>query len=232
MIHTIDKSLERFLRDSVPLPEESIDVSFDAPDRTWGAAVTRPTINIFLWEICRNPDRPGGGGMEQRVRNGDVQRRRGLPVVDLHYFVTAWATESADEHQLLGSLISCVLSNDQLPVEVLPDELAESRIRLALSSHDTHMSPDFWSALDGRMKPGLQLELSLPIDAFQWRSASPPAAEIGLTVEPRPAPSVSTAPTGDTAAESPPAAGHPLRRHRSGGSLVMEGRADNQDSGP
>lgn len=46
MLHLLDASLETFLRLTVPLPEREIDISFEAPDRDWGARVTRPTVDV------------------------------------------------------------------------------------------------------------------------------------------------------------------------------------------
>ena len=50
MLHLLDETLEAFLRAEVPLPARQVDVSFAAPDSEWGAAVTKPTVNLFLWE--------------------------------------------------------------------------------------------------------------------------------------------------------------------------------------
>ena len=54
MLHLLDETLEAFLRAEVPLPARQIDVSFSAPDSEWGAAVTKPTVNLFLWDVKRN----------------------------------------------------------------------------------------------------------------------------------------------------------------------------------
>ena len=56
MFHLLDESLEDFLRTTVPLPAREIDVSFDAPDKDWAAKVSRPTINLYLWDVRRNVD--------------------------------------------------------------------------------------------------------------------------------------------------------------------------------
>ena len=53
MFNLIDETLEKFLRAEVPLPSD-IDVAFDRPDRLWSASVTRPTVNLFLWDLRRN----------------------------------------------------------------------------------------------------------------------------------------------------------------------------------
>ena len=219
MIQLVDKALEQFLRDAVPLPESAVDVSFDAPDRTWGASVTRPTVNIFLYELTRNPNAGRASFVQRRTVGDRVERRPANPVVDLHYLVTAWATEQRDEHQLLGAILGCVLANSALPATSLPEELQESGwISLSLSTHDKRAPGEFWSALDGRLKPGLEVELSLPMDVFAWQPTAPAAASIGVQTRFKDA-SVTT-PGGDDDSGRPL-----LRRRRMNGVLFMEGRA-------
>ena len=54
MLNLLDESLEEFLRAVVPLPKREVDISFDAPDKDWSARVSRPTINVYLWDVRRN----------------------------------------------------------------------------------------------------------------------------------------------------------------------------------
>jgi hypothetical protein len=220
LIQLVDRAVERFLRQMVPLTEGTVDVSFDAPDQTWGAALTRPAINVFLWEVSRNPTFQQTG-MQQRVApEGMIERRPTTPLVDLHYLITAWAREVADEHQLLGSVLNCILSHTRLPAEVLPDPLLGTRVNLSLASADKRVPGEFWSALDGRLKPGLQLEVSLPLEVFEWQSTATPAEEVTLRVD-------RLERVGDLAAAGPAEPEPPaLRRRRANGALVMEGRAD------
>ena len=53
MLHLLDESLEAFLRATVPLPRREVDVAFAAPDRDWAARVSRPTVNLYLWDVRR-----------------------------------------------------------------------------------------------------------------------------------------------------------------------------------
>jgi Pvc16 N-terminal domain len=220
MIHHVDRAVEQFLRREGALAETTIDISFDAPDRSWGAARTRPTINCFLWEIVRNPGHLTTGIQRRVSSDGAIERRQAPPVVDLHYLVTAWATEYRDEHQLLGTVLSGILANRMLPADLLPGPLADARCGLSLAPYDKHVPGEFWSALDGRLRPGLQMEISLPLEVFAWQPTATPAEAIGVStaaIAPPPRP------------EAVPSPG-PLRRRRSGGALVMEGRPDDTDA--
>ena len=218
----MDRALERFFRDAVPLSESAVDLSFDAPDRTWGAGLTRPTVNLFLWEIARS-DAHLRGGIQQRTNEaGAIERRPSSPVLELHYLITAWANEQRDEHQLLGSLVTAIMSNRYLPEASLPEQLVGARYGMVLATRDKRVPSDFWSALDGRLKPGLQLEVSVPVEVFEWQSTATQAdtvsVEAGRIAAPTPARPLS----------DPPA----LRRRRANGALVMEGKpAPDADQG-
>ena len=122
--------------------------------------------------------------MQQRVNPaGNIERRPVNPVVDLGYLVTAWATERRDEHELLGSVLECVLSHRSLPEEFLPERFSGARCGLSLAGADRRVPGDFWSALEGRLKPGLQLQVALPIEVFEWQPTARPAEQLELTVE-------------------------------------------------
>ena len=215
MIHFIDQAIEQFLRAAVPLPEANVDVSFDAPDRTWGAAITRPTVNVFLWDIKYNGNLTQKGFTERRDDNGRVERQQPPAVVDLRYIITAWATDQRDEHELLGSVLRCVLRYPVLPADVLaglPDEIGPLRMTLAQDSHDT---PDFWSALDGRIKPGIEVALSVAFDVYAPATAGPPVHRAEVEVV-----RVPGAHGAEVADEQPIGT---IRRTRQGTRLIAEG---------
>jgi hypothetical protein len=214
VIQLVDRALEEFFRHAVPLPENAVDVSFHAPDRTWGAAVNRPTINVFLWEVARNPGFAHAGLLQRDGPAGRVERRPTPPVVDLRYLVTAWTADPSDEHQLLGSILQCVLAHSALPPEHLPDQLAGGVVKVGLAAHEKGRPGEFWSALDGRLKPGIELEVTLPLEVFAWEPAGPPAESVTVVFGHAPAP----------ATPPPQEQTRPLRRRRVSGALVMEGR--------
>jgi Pvc16 N-terminal domain len=223
----VDRAVERFLRQEVPLDEGAVDVSFETPDRAWGAGLTRPAVNAFLFEVIRDPNwQPGG--MQERQGPTGVERRQAPPVVQLHYLITTWANEYRDEHQLLGSVLEAVLAHSQLPADVLPDRLVGTRCGLQLASREGRPSGDFWSALDGRLKPGVPIEVSLPVEAFGWQSTAAEATSVNLATERLP-----STPSGHDATPSGGDAepGPVLRRRRANGALVMEGRSASKPEG-
>ena len=223
MIQFVDEAIEALFRLAVPLPEAVADISFAAPARAWGAAITRPTVNIFLWDVRRNQGLSSTGLGQQWTDGQRVLRRPTDPVVDLRYLVTAWAAEERDEHQLLGSVLRCVLSNSTFPGSVMPSALAGAPfVRLALANEEARVPGEFWSSLDGQLKPGLQVVVTLPVAVFEWLPAAPPAESVSVAAKPL-LREGETWPPKDKEREAGDLA--LLRRRRSNGALTMEGRA-------
>jgi Pvc16 N-terminal domain len=176
MLHLLDESLEAFLRATVPLPAREIDVAFDAPDKEWAARVSRPTINLYLWDVRRNvstrffdAETPGDG-------NGRTQRRAPLSRVDCRYLVTAWTSDVRDEHSLLGITLTALLRHTELERQYLQGAYRDV-VRVPLievGADDGRDNPGFWSALGGQLKPGLDLTVTATVDSAPLTSAGPP----------------------------------------------------------
>jgi len=183
MLHLLDETLETFLRAEVPLPARQVDVSFAAPDSEWGAAVTKPTVNLFLWEVRLNTAERESG-MELVEEEGVRAWRPPKPRVDCRYLVTAWTTEVQDEHRLLGSLLATLLRGGEIAAEHLQGAYAPVRplptVKVAQPEDDG--SPDLWQALGGKLKPGLDLWVTATVDSVVEAEAGPPVEryEIGL----------------------------------------------------
>ena len=100
MLHLLDETLEAFLRDVVPLPARDVDIAFDAPDGEWSAALsTRPTVDLYLWDIRPNLAERDYGEVIVEEADGRRYRRDPLPRVDCRYLVTAWTSEVRDEQE-------------------------------------------------------------------------------------------------------------------------------------
>jgi hypothetical protein len=211
MLHLLDESLAAFLRAAVPLPARDGDVVFDAPDGEWAAGVSRPTVNLYLWDVRPNLGEREYG--EELIEQGDGRkfRRELLPRVDCRYLVTAWTSDVGDEHSLLGAVLAQLLLNQVIDPEHLQGPFAVTRPlpSIRLRSGDGSENSDFWSALGGQLKPGLDLVVTATVDAAALREAGPPvrgidigvsragsrpAAEAALPVDP-PAPPSPGAPT-------------------------------------
>lgn len=180
MLHVLDDVLEQHLRKTVPLGRD-IAVSFAMPDREWSTGITRPTVNAFLWDIRREDKRTGSG--VELVGNGDAKTRRlALPRVRVSYFISTWTGDLRDEHVLLGRLLQGLLRVRRLDMDEMPPEFATlgSPIELLINTSETRASKDFWSAIDGKFRPGIDLQVVLPVDPGFGTLAGPPTEGIGI----------------------------------------------------
>ena len=184
VVAVVDRALERLLRAELPLPEDVGDVSFDVPERSWGAQLSRITVNAFLFEVARSPQPPRAA--EERVRaDGRLERRPPLPLVRLSYLVSAWAGGPADEHELLGEVLAVLVRHQTLPAEHLESGFP-SVVQLALGTPEGRRLNDVWSALEGRLKPAVELQVTVPLTSEPWRLAPPAVERIASLVAPRP----------------------------------------------
>ena len=186
MIGVIDRALEGLLRARLPLPDDVGDVSFDVPDREWGARLSRVTVNVYLFDVA--PSARPAGPADKRVRpDGRVEVRAQLPVVRLGYVVSAWAGRTSDEHELLSEVLTTVVTHQAIPEEHLPAAFP-GVVQLGLAQRQGRRPGDLWSGLDGRMKPALEVEVTVPLGPQPWAAAAPSVERIAALVAPRPAP--------------------------------------------
>lgn len=187
MFHLLDETIEAFLREEVPLPTRQVDVAFAAPDQDWGAKLSRPTVNLFLWDVRQNfTERMAGTSVVEE--NGKKYRRNPPPRVDCRYLVTAWTTEVSDEHQLLGSLLVAFLTHREIGAAYLRGPLASVRPlpTVTVASPTETTSSDFWSAVGGKLKPGLDLLLTVVVDVATMKEAGPPVDQYELLLRKEP----------------------------------------------
>ena len=178
MLHLLDEGLENFLRATVPLPARQVDVAFEAPDADWGAGVTKPTVNLYLWDVRRNQTERESGMELVHDEDGTMKRRQPPLRVDCRYLVTAWTSEVADEHRLLGAVLAALLQYPVVTDEHLPTSYREilPLPTLEVASPNGKETADIWSALGGQLKPGLDLRVTATLD-FVLASDAGPAVE-------------------------------------------------------
>jgi hypothetical protein len=106
----------------------------------------------------------------ERENGNNVSVHRRNPVrIDLHYLLTAWATEPEDEHRLLGRALMALYRYTDLPSDVLPDSLQDQPIPISIRAAQVESleNPnDFWSVMDNQQRPGLACIFTLSFDPF------------------------------------------------------------------
>lgn len=184
MFHHIDHALEQYLRTEVPLPTADVDIAFNAPAKDWSARISRPTINLFLWDIRRSAAKQRAGIDEVEIE-GRTFRRVPPRVLEMRYLVTAWSSEHRDEHQMLGNVASTVVSRRTIPNQYLPEgfELPDERpVEILLTTTSDLKPNDFWSSIDGQLKPGLDIVVTFWVATPLTEVADPATSiEVGTS---------------------------------------------------
>ena len=181
MLELIDESLEAFFRASVPLSATDVDVSFEPPDREWSAKLTRPTVNIFLWDIRRSVSK-ARSGLRTVERAGatfyeaaaalprSALRRHGLDQRPRRRAGAARRPHSSPPRPW------CDRSG--IPRRRLRRTVDPPTLSMAAAGED-HM--DVFKALEGQLKPGLNIVLSTEFSIDVARPAGPPVDSIATT---------------------------------------------------
>ncbi len=178
MLDLIDESLESFFRAAVPLSATDVDVSFEPPDREWSAKLTRPTVNMFLWDIRRSASRSRSGVKLERRPDGQAVHQLAHPVLELRYVVTAWTSDHGDERSLLGGLVRALLAHGAIPREFLPDVYAGLEVPNLFMARVGEDHMDVFKAVEGQLKPGLNMVLTTEFDIGLGLPAGPPVERV------------------------------------------------------
>lgn len=203
MLHLVDEALESLLRAEVPSLRDA-EVSFDVPDDTWRAGVTKPTVDVFLYDVRRDAERQQSGWTIEENGEGRV-RRQPIHYVDCRYLVTVWTAEIADQHHLLGALLAALLDVRPIPEQHRTGPLADLELPPMVSAAwPTEREPfEFWNALGGQLRPGIQLTVTLPIDRQTMVDVGPPVERVTDRLSPLGQPGEASERVGGRATGSP-----------------------------
>src|SRR5205085_1475280 len=79
-------------------------VSFDAPTAAWAEALSRPALNLYLYDVKESRSERRVEWDQARVNGRTVERPP--PVrIDVSYVITAWAKTAEEEHGLLSAAL-------------------------------------------------------------------------------------------------------------------------------
>ena len=184
-ISAVDQGLERLLREGLPFPEHVGDVSFETPNDSWAATLSRLTVNVFLYQVERS-SQPGRAPVVRVGGDGAPgYQRRPQPMIELGYLVSAWAGSPRDEHQLLGDVVSLLAGTPTLPERVAPPTL-NSTVTLSLGG--TLGPRDVWQGLGGKLRPCLLMSATVAADTWDWELQAPAVERLSVLSNPSPVP--------------------------------------------
>ncbi len=172
MIDELDEAIRQLLIRDLPVKNNEIDIAFHQPKREWSARLSRPTLNLFLYDVRENVKLRQAAPawmLQQRDAQSVTQKRR--PVrIELYYLITAWATEPEDEHRLLTRTLLSLFRYSEFPEDMIPDSLRPqpSPITLEVAQPEGMRNlSEFWSAMDNEIRPAIQFTLALALDPFE-----------------------------------------------------------------
>lgn len=173
MIRDLDLTVRELLSTQAAPGSElaGADLVFDLPDATWRGGLGGLTVDLYLYDIRDNPELRTEEPLLQRSPDRTRATRLRAPArIDCSYCVTAWSTATDDpvleEHRLLSQVLKILLRNPTIPPDVLQGSLA-SQIppypTIVAAADGAGPQPDFWGALDQRLKPSLNYVVTMAV---------------------------------------------------------------------
>jgi len=171
MLEDLDETIRQILVAEIPIKNGEVEISFDQPKREWSARLSRPTLNLFLYDVRENNvlrqhqwERLPGNGSD-----GKIHLKRMPFRVDCTYMLTAWASVPEDEHRLLTRSLLALFRFPVLPDERLVGGLRNPpfEIQARLASHDRLTNPaEVWASLDNEIRPSVSYVVTLALDPW------------------------------------------------------------------
>ncbi len=180
VIQDVDEALKTLIRREA-LSGSDVDLALDAPTKDWAARRSRPTLNLYLYDIREDMQRRLSAWERVRDANGLSSEHAPVRRFSLAYIVTAWTQRPEDEHRLLSALLGCFIRNEVLPSDVLVGSLLQASMpiyaAIALPPPADRNLSDVWSALGGELKPSLDLIITAPMVDGRLEEGGPPVVE-------------------------------------------------------
>ena len=172
MIRDLDETLAKLLHDGAQAGSElkAAEISFALPDATWRGLHPELTLNCYLYDIRQN----AAMRTSEQIIVQSADKKRAARVnpparIDCAYCITAWSGADAanaiyEEHRLLSQALLILLQNPTIPPAALQGSLIGQLAPypgIAASQEGVKNMPDFWNALDQKLKPSLNYIVTL-----------------------------------------------------------------------
>lgn len=171
MLDDLDETIRQLLVAETPIKNGEVEISFDQPKREWSARLSKPAVNLFLYDVRENNvlrqhqwERMPGNG------DGRAHLKRTPFRVDCTYMLTTWASIPEDEHRLLTRVMLALFRFPVLPEDRLVGALRNPPfdIQASLASHDRLTNPaEIWASLDNEIRPTASYQVTLALDPWK-----------------------------------------------------------------
>jgi hypothetical protein len=168
MLADLDETLRSLLKEELERHGfEGVDIAFDAPSRDWSGQLSKPTVNLFLYDL-REAEGLRSSEWSSRKVNGRTVEGRPPMVMECSYAVTAWTQAVEDEHRLLSQVLAIFNAYPEIPKDRLNGRLANGSqawpIKARIGQGKGEKS-DFWSAVGGQYKVSLDYVVRLSVES-------------------------------------------------------------------
>ena len=171
MIYELSETLRELLEREMPIRKGDMDILFDLPKREWSSRLSKPTLNIFLFDFLENVDLRGSEQWEKLDNyDGTVSLHRNPVRMNFLYLITSWAKEIQDEQQLLSAALVTLLQQPYFPDDLLPDALKNQPVPIRLEVVQNRILSnlsEFWSTMENDPHPGIRLTITLSVDPYK-----------------------------------------------------------------
>jgi hypothetical protein len=176
MLADLDETLRSLLKEDLEAHGfEGVDIAFDAPSRDWSGQLSKPTVNVFLYDL-REAETLRTSEWSRMTRNGRTFETRPPMVMEASYAVTAWTQAVEDEHRLLSQVLAIFFAYPEIPQGKLNGRLANGSqawpIKARIGQGKGEKS-DFWSAVGGQYKVSLDYVVRLSVESGAMRERGP-----------------------------------------------------------
>jgi hypothetical protein len=174
VIAELDEVLRQLLIREIDIQGNEVDISFDPPKRDWSSRLSKPTVNLYLFDIRENLRLRGSEQFYTVNRpDGKSEVRRNPVRMDLRYLMTAWVKEAEDEHLLLSAALMALLRNPFVPEDLMQGLLEQPQaVPLEIASFPPESGPvdkfsEIWGVLSNEMRPGILVTATLSMDPYK-----------------------------------------------------------------
>ena len=170
MFNDVDETLREVLIADVPIKKTEIDIAFDRPTHEWSSRLTKPTLNLFLYDIREREELKDDTPIIIRDENGRASKQTPPRRIDLAYIITAWTKEADDEHRILGGVLACMYRTNVIDAKYLQGNLKLStypvltRVTAPTEIFNPH---DLWGVIDNEIHASLSWIITAPLDVFR-----------------------------------------------------------------
>jgi hypothetical protein len=176
MLADLDETLRALLKQELERHGfEGVDIAFDAPSRDWSGQLSKPAVNLFLYDL-REAESLRSSEWSRVKKDGRLVESRPPMVMECSYAVTAWTQAVEDEHRLLSQVLAILFAYPQLPEESLNGRLVNGSQPFPIKGRigqGKGEKSDFWTAVGGQYKVSLDYVVRLSVESGARKQRGP-----------------------------------------------------------